>query len=152
MKTLLPTLRRILRKNGYKEAHVAEGLYGGMRVSVHNGCRHTTVVVEEIVVPCSIHIGNGTATTPVGTAVTEIFRRLRGSLAQPGADLSKTTLVLPGGGKLPIPKSFRDWAKRQGLQIVLITDTLPRELVQKIHDNKHRRALPQPFVGIIEEL
>lgn len=152
MKTLLPTLRRILRKNGYKQARVAEGLYEGMRVSVHNGCRHTVVVVEQIVIPCSIHIGNGAATTPIRTAVTEIFRRLRGSLAQPGANLSKTTLVLPGGGKLPIPKSFRDWAKRQGLQIVVVTDNLPRELAQRIHDNKHRQAVPQPFVGIIDEL
>ena len=152
MKTLLPTLRRVLRKNGYKPVRVAEGLYEGMDVSVHNGCRHTTVVVEQIIVPCSAHIGSGTGTTPVGRAVTEIFRRLRRSLAHRGADLRKTTLVLPGGGKLPIPKSFRDWAKRQGLQIVLITDSLPRELVQKIHDNKHRQALPQPFVGIIDEL
>ena len=152
MKSLLPTLRRILRKNGYKQARVAEGFYEGMDVTVHNGCRHTTVVVEQIVVPCSIHMGNGAATTPIGTAVTEIFRRLRRSLAHRGADLSKTTLVLPGGGKLPIPKSFRDWAQRQGLQIVLITDTLPRELGQKIHDNKLRQSLPKPFVGIIDEL
>ena len=152
MKTLLPTLRRVLRKNGYKPVRVAEGLYEGMDVSVHNGCRHTVVVVEQIVIPCSIQLGKGSATTPIGTAVTEIFRRLRGSLAQPGADLSKTTLVLPGGGKLPIPKSFRDWARRQGLQIVLITDSLPRELVQRIHDNKLRQSLPKPFVGIIDEL
>jgi hypothetical protein len=61
-------------------------------------------------------------------------------------------LVLPGGGKLPIPKSFRDWAQRQGLQIVVVSDTLPRELVQRIHDNKLRRSLPKPFVGIIDEL
>jgi hypothetical protein len=97
-------------------------------------------------------MGNGAATTPIGTAVTEIFRRLRRSLAHRGADLRNTTLVLPGGGKLPIPKSFRDWAQRQGLQIVVVSDTLPRELVQRIHDNKLRRSLPKPFVGIIDEL
>jgi hypothetical protein len=97
-------------------------------------------------------MGNGAATTPIGTAVTEIFRRLRRSLAQPGADLSRTTLVLPGGGKIPIPQTFRDWAQRQGLQIVVVSDTLPRELLQRIHDNKLRKSLPKPFVGIIDEL
>jgi hypothetical protein len=123
-----------------------------MRVSVHNGCRHTTVVVEEIVVPSSIHIGNGTATTPVGTAITDIFRRLRGSLAQPGTDLSKTTLALPEGGKLPIPSAFSAWAKQKGMQIILCSDAVPQQLARKIEDKASRRNVPPPLVKILDEL
>jgi hypothetical protein len=152
MKKLLSTIRKILRQTGYKKTPFPAGAFGGMQVSVHVGCRHTVVLLEQIVLPCSVQIGGGARPLPSSRDVAEVFRRLRRSLDALGGNLSQTTLVLPGGGTIPVPKSFRDWANRKGLQIELVTDALPKRLLRRIHDNRSRRAIPEQFADIFDAL
>jgi hypothetical protein len=152
MKKLLSTIRKILRQTGYKKTLFPVGAFGGMQVSVHVGCRHTVVLVERIVLPCSVQIGGASRPLPSLRDAAEVFRRMRRSLDALGGNLSQTTLVLPGGGTIPVPKTFRDWANRKGLQIEVVTDALPKRLLRRINDNSSRRAIPEQFADIFDAL
>ena len=148
----LTELRKALRREGYRKVLSAHEPFDGAVGSIYEGCRHTVVAIEQITMPCAIGIAGGLQNRPIPTSVTDFFRRLKRWLSAAGGNFKQTTLVLPGGGVLLAPKSFRDWAKRQGIQLVIAGKELPKELVRRIGDNRHRRAIPKPFVGIVDAL
>ena len=152
MKKLLPSLRKILRQEGYEKVPAPDGAFENMQISVHVGCRHTVVLVEQVILPCCVQIGGAPRPRPSSRSVTELFRRLRQSLDALGGDLSQTTLVFPGGGTIPVPKSFRDWASRKGIQIEVVTDALPNRILKRLQNNRSRKRIPKEFVEIIDAL
>lgn len=148
----LAELRKVLRREGYRKVFPAHEPFDGTIVSIYEECRHRVVAIEQITMPCAIGIAGGLQNRPTPTSITDFFRRLKKWLSAMTAKLNQTTLVLPGGGTVSLPKAFRDWAKRQGIQVVIAGTELPKELVRRLGNNRHRRAIPKPFVDIVDAL
>lgn len=148
----LAELRKVLRREGYRKVFSTHTPFEGTIASIYEGCRHRVVAIEQITMPCAVGIAGGLLNRPTPTSVTDFFRRLKKWLSSMSAKVNQTTLVLPGGGTVPVPRAFRDWAKRRGIQVVIAGTELPKELVRRLGKNRHRRAIPKPFVDIVDAL
>ena len=148
----LTELRKVLRRESYRKVFPSHEPFDGTIVSIYEGCRHRVIAIEQITMPCAIGIGGGLQNRPTPTSVTHFFRQLKKWLSSMTAKLKQTTLVLPGGGTVPVPKAFRDWAKLHGIQVIIAGKELPKELIRKLGENRPRRSIPKPFVDIVDAL